>query len=140
GRDVERFDLDYLVDKFGVERIGKSASKFDRDKLLAFNADDIQNRMTDEQFLEAWRPWLARYQPDLLDRFDDARLALYIAAVRPRCRTLAEAASPTGPGGFVLVADDAIEYDEKAVEKVLRKGDPSGLSLLPELRDVLAAV
>jgi glutamyl/glutaminyl-tRNA synthetase len=139
GRDVERFDLDYLVEKFGLERIGKSASKFDRDKLLSFNADDIQ-KMSDEAFLEAWRPWLARYAPDLLGRFDEARLALYVAAIRPRCRTLAEAASPSGPGGFVLAADDAIAYDEKAADKFLRKGDPSGLSLLPELRDVLAAV
>ncbi len=142
GRDVERFDLEELAAKFGFDRVGKGPSKFDRDKLLSFNAHEIQNRMTDEQFLEAWRPWLARYAPDLLAHFGDGRLALYIAAIRPRCRTLAEAASPAGPGGFALVADDAIEYDEKAVDKFLRKGapPPSGLSVLPELRDVLASV
>ncbi|MFG0283984.1 MAG: glutamate--tRNA ligase [Phycisphaerales bacterium JB039] len=140
GRNIERFDMDYLVEKFGVERIGKSASKFDREKLLAFNADEIQNRMTDDQFLEALRPWLARYAPDLLERFDPPRLAMYIEAIRPRCRTLADAASADGPGGFVLKADDAIEFDEKAVDKFLRKGEPSGLSLLGELREVIAQV
>ena len=48
--------------------------------------------------------------------------------------------SATGPGGFALVGDDAIAFDEKAVSKHLAKGEPSGLALLADTRERLAAL
>src|SRR5690606_33184145 len=41
---------------------------------------------------------------------------------------------------FFFLPDDAIEFDPKAVEKVLRKGEPTGLEHLRALRDRLASL
>src|SRR5690606_11030822 len=38
------------------------------------------------------------------------------------------------------VGDDEIVFDEKAVEKVLRKGEPSGVEVLRQLRPVLERI
>ncbi|MGD1915115.1 MAG: glutamate--tRNA ligase [Phycisphaerales bacterium] len=134
GTDRERFSMAYLAEKFDLPRIGKSASKFDREKLMAFNADEIQNRMTDGDFAGVWRAWLERYDPDTLaafgDRFDGAA-----AAARPRTRILREAA---GVVRFALV--DEVAFDEKAVKKVLLKNDSEGLNALRALAPVLEGV
>jgi len=134
GADVERFTMRYLADKFDPARIGRSASRFDREKLLAFNADEIQNRMSDEQFEGAWRTWLDRYDRATLGALGD-KLPLAAAAARQRSRTLRDAA---GVVRFALV--DAVDYDAKAVQKVLLKNDGEGLAALRELAPVLEAV
>ena len=41
GKDIERFDMDFVVENFSIERIGKANAKFDRDKLFRFNGDTI---------------------------------------------------------------------------------------------------
>jgi glutamyl-tRNA synthetase len=140
GRDLERFDNAYLARHFGLERVGRGNARFDREKLLAFDQDAI-GRLTDDEFFARLREWWERYRrvADLLERGEDwARR--YAAMVRTRCRTLADAASASGPGGFAWVGDDAIAYDAGAVAKWLRKGDPSGLALLGPLRDALRGV
>ncbi|MFI4916708.1 MAG: glutamate--tRNA ligase [Phycisphaerales bacterium JB060] len=134
GTDVERFTMGYLVEKFGLDRIGKSASKFDREKLMAFNADEIQNRMSDEQFADAWRTWLERYDRATLEALGD-KLTMAAAAARQRTRVLREAA---GVVAFALRND--FGYDEKAVNKVLLKNDGEGLAVLRELAPALEAV
>ena len=77
--------------------------------------------------------------PAFLDRDEDWRRR-YTAVVRTRCRTLADAASATGPGGFALVSDDGFAYAEKAVAKHLAKGEPDGFSSLAATRERLAAL
>lgn len=42
GGDLEKFDINFLIQRFDLDRIIKSAAKFDREKLLAFNLDAIQ--------------------------------------------------------------------------------------------------
>lgn len=140
GTDLERFDLAYLESHFDLDRVGKTASKFDRAKLLAFNADTIQKELSDEAFADRWRAWLARYEPQTLDKLGD-RMSLAASAARPRARTLASAADPIR---FALHSDDEIVYDPKAVKKVLLKepaeGQPGPIVLLREVRDVLGSV
>jgi glutamyl-tRNA synthetase len=137
GRDLERFDNAYLARHFTLERVGRGNARFDREKLLAFNQDAI-GRLSDEEFFARLRDWGERYRPaaDLFERGESWALR-YAAMVRTRCRTLADAASPRGPGGFALVADENIAFDEAAVAKWLRKGDPSGLALLSEVREAV---
>jgi glutamyl/glutaminyl-tRNA synthetase len=125
GTDLERFDMDFLREHFSLERIGRSNSKFDRDKLAAFNQDAIA-AMAPEAFEAALREWAKRYDPDLLAQLG-GRFGLAARAVQPRIRTLGQCREPIA---FVFVADDEVEYDEKAVQKGLRKGEPSGLELL----------
>lgn len=125
GTDLERFDMDFLCEHFSLERIGRSNSKFDRDKLAAFNQDAIA-AMAPEAFEAALREWAERYDPDLLAQLG-GRFGLAARAVQPRIRTLGQCREPIA---FVFVADDEVEYDEKAVQKGLSKGEPSGLELL----------
>jgi glutamyl-tRNA synthetase len=138
GKDLERFDRTYLREHFDLARLGRGNAKFDADKLLAFNQDTLA-AMSDADFLAAWSEWCERYAPAVLER-DVAWRERYAAAIRTRCRTLADAATLAGPGGFVWLADDAIVFDEKAVAKHLAKGEPSGLSRLGEVREVLAGL
>lgn len=134
GTDVEHFTLGYLVEKFGLGRIGKSASKFDREKLMAFNADEIQNRMSDQEFADEWRTWLERYDRATLGALGD-KLPMAAAAARQRTRVLREAA-----GVVAFALRDDFGYDEKAVNKVLLKNDGEGLAALRELAPVLEGV
>jgi glutamyl-tRNA synthetase len=132
GRDLERFDNAYLAAHFSLERVGRGNARFDREKLLAFNQDAIA-KLSDDAFLAALHAWCARYAPAWSAR-DAGWLRRYAAMVRSRCRTLADAVSPRGPGAFAFAQDEALAYDEAAVTKWLRKGEPSGLSLLADVR------
>jgi len=135
GTDLERFDKAALAQKFGFERIIKKAASFDRAKLLAFNQSDLA-AMSPEAFESAWRTWAARENPGLLTALGD-RFALAARAAQPRARTLADAAEPIA---FALAPDAPVEFDEKAVQKVLAKNEGEGVSVLRELRPVLEAV
>jgi glutamyl-tRNA synthetase len=136
GTDVERFGMDYLASHFSIERIGKKASKFDREKLRAFNADRVQKELSAVEFAAAWRGWLERYDAGTLAALGD-RFELAAKAVQARTTTLADAIEPVR---FAVIADEAVEFDEKAVEKVLLKDDGEGLRALEELAGVLGRV
>lgn len=139
GTDLERFDASYVASNFDLARLGKSASKFDRSKLLAFNADTIQ-AMGDDEFARRWSDWAARFDPSTLEALGGERLAWGAAAARPRCKALRDVRTVLG---FVFLDEDAIEYDEKAVKKNLTKaveGEPTGLELLAGVRETLAAL
>jgi glutamyl-tRNA synthetase len=136
GTDRERFDTGYLVEKFSFERLGKSASKFDRAKLLAFNQEAIAG-LSDAAFVDRWAAWAARDDRATLETLGVDRMRLVAGAVKPRCRTLRDAA---GVVAFALMPDDAVAFDDKAVEKVLRKNDGEGIAALRELAGVLSGV
>jgi glutamyl-tRNA synthetase len=140
GRDLERFDAAYLAARFALERVGRGNAKFDRAKLLAFSHEALA-ALPDADWLARWQVWCERYAPEARARLaDPERAQAFAAAVKPRARTLAEPSAPGGPGRFAVVADDGFAYDAKAVEKLLRKGEPSGLALLPDLAKRLAAL
>ncbi len=136
GTDLERFDPAYLASNFSLERVGKKPSKFDREKLRAFNADTIQKDLSPEAFAAAWRGWLERYEPGMLETIGD-RLDMAAAAVQPRATTLADAIDAIR---FVLIADDAVEFDDKAVNKALTKNDGEGLAALARLTTVIESI
>lgn len=136
GKDLEKFDMDFLARHFSIGRIGRGNARFDRAKLLAFNADAI-GALSDAEFVRRWRAWCAEFRPDVNAGLDEGRMLMLAPAIRPRTRTLRDAAHAVA---FALTPDDALAYDPKAVEKALRRSEPSGLSLLPDLREVLASV
>ncbi len=135
GTDLERFDTAFLCEHFSLERIGKSNAKFDREKLAAFNQSAIA-ALPAGVFASTLREWSRRYDPDLLDLLG-VRFDLAARAAQPRIKTLSQCREPIG---FALTADDAIEFDPKAVKKALHKGEPNGLAILAEFRETLAAV
>jgi hypothetical protein len=136
GKDLERFDAAFLAERFATDRVGKTASKFDRDKLLAFNADTIQHGMDDGAFASRWLAWAERFDPDLAAwaHADADRWVIAARAARPRAKTLRDA---RGAIAFALHGDDGFEYDGKAVKKGLLKGEPNGLALLPDIRSLI---
>ncbi len=136
GTDLEHFDMEYLGSHFGFAGVGSSASKFDRVKLMSFNGDEIA-KLSDEAFADRWHEWASSYDPALVERFDHRDMVMLAPAVKTRCKTLADGRNVVG---FALLADDAIEFDGKAVHKALIKGEGKGLDLLVGFRDVLAGM
>lgn len=136
GKEIERFERAYLDEKFDFKRVGRAASKFDREKLRAFNFVRIQQMPADD-FVEAWKAWCQRYQPDLLERLDTQTMSMLAPAVQQRAATLAEA---TAPIAFLFTPTDSIEYDDKAMAKHVTKGEPSGLEILRGFAPVLESV
>lgn len=131
GKDLERFDTAYLVERFGFDRVGKSASKFDRAKLMAFNQDAIA-ALSDDAFVEAWATWAERDDAEALGAIGRERMRLAAPAVKGRCRTLRDVRSVLG---FMLVDDETYAFNEKDVAKHL--GASEGAAVLRELGERL---
>ncbi len=136
GGDLEKFDTGYLAANFDTDRIGRTNARFDRVKLLSFNGDYIK-ALPDAEFVRRWRQWLAAYAPDVAAGMDERRALLLAPALKPRARTFAEAVKAAA---FAIVADDAFAFDPKAVDKVLKKGEPAGAAILRDLREALAGL
>jgi glutamyl-tRNA synthetase len=136
GTDLERFDAAYLAEHFELSGLGKTPSKFDRQKLLAFSADDLA-ALDDDAFAKAWRAWAEKFDAPLAERFSLEDMRMLAPAVKPRCKTLRDG---RGVVGFALVSDEALEFDGKTVHKVLIKSDRKGLETLRELKPVIEAI
>lgn len=139
GKDLEKFDTKFLCEHFGIDRIGKTNSKFDRAKLLSFNADFI-GAMTDEQFADRWLGWMKEHEPEAgvkMAAMPHASLLLLARALRPRAKTLRDALRPAA---FAMKADDGYTFDPAAVEKNLLANDKAGLKLLAEFKPRLESL
>jgi glutamyl-tRNA synthetase len=113
----EVFSIDELIEKFTLDRVGKSGSIFDQQKLLWLNGEYIAKMDTDAR-TKAVIPFLR--EAGLLnedmppDRFEWIRDI--VTAVGDRLKTLSQIVDYSA---FFFV--DKLEYDEKAVQKRLRK-------------------
>ncbi|MEM9414697.1 MAG: glutamate--tRNA ligase family protein [Planctomycetota bacterium] len=134
GDDIEHFDLDFLCEKFSLERIGKSNSTFDRVKLKDFNAtavralshDVFADRMV--RYVEAYRPAWAG-SPIFTDA---AKWRAFCGAVQERTHVLPD---PLEMNAFLIADDDAIAYDfaPKPVRKAMIGNEAQGVTLLEEM-------
>ena len=136
GGGREKLAMAELIEHFSIERIGKANAKFDRDKLLAFNTDAIA-AADEDRLLAGLRDYLSLH-PDislLIDADDEALLRCLLRANKG-FRTFADIPAKCN---VLFVADDAYDYDAKAVAKVLAKNDSAGLAVLSDLQADLAA-
>ena len=133
GEDREFFDRDELVARFSVERVGKTNARFDRAKLLAFNTDWAA-RLPHPRLLAAFRDYLA-VTASSMGEADDALLDRILTACAG-FRTFRQAEEKAG---FLFKAD-ALDYDPKAVQKVLAKNGGEGYSMLERLLPKLEAL
>ena len=139
GKDLEKFDNAFLASHFGLDRIGKTASKFDRNKLLSFNADAI-NALSDDEFAKRWRQWCTEFEPAFATKIDAGgaeRWLILAKAVKARAKTLRDGVKSSS---FVLRDDHAPDFDPAAVEKNLKANNNQGLTLLRTVFDRLQAV
>jgi len=133
GTDQEVFSLDELREAFAIDRLGKANAKFDREKLLAFNTD-ASAAATADRLLEAFGDWLSLN--DTPFPADDEALLRQLLAANAGFRTFADIVFKSG---VLFEPDASIEYDPKAVKKVLAKADGAGWAVLADLRPLLAA-
>ena len=131
GEDREIMSIDEMTELFSLDRIGKTNAKFDRDKLQAFSGEYMKS-VSDERLLALTRDFL-EYCDYPMKQASDEMLVKLFEHYRPRARTIAEMGKATS---FFFV--DEPEYDEKAVNKFLRK-EP-GPQVLAELRVRLADI
>ncbi|MEM8737319.1 MAG: glutamate--tRNA ligase family protein [Planctomycetota bacterium] len=133
GNDLERFDLDYLCEHFDFDRIGKSNSKFDREKLAAFSQDTFL-QMPPATWIETLKAHFDTYFPNYVEKLGEG-FGVFAMAYKERSKTLSD---PAELGKFFVEAPT--EYVPKAVKKNLTKNEGEGLAALAKVRETLASL
>ncbi|MDE0185951.1 MAG: glutamate--tRNA ligase [Candidatus Poribacteria bacterium] len=128
----EIFSLDELVEKFNVERIGRSEGVFDINKLQWLNKTYIMNLDLTER-TNAVLPFLRKSGLLETDVTKDcqARLEKIVESVGDRMTTLADIAD------YGYFFTDNFDYDPRAIKKWW-KGGPA--AILQGLREVLKSI
>lgn len=130
GEDREIMAIDEIVKLFSIGGVGKSNAKFDRAKLLAFNTETAARAAADK-LVSPIREYLLVHPQSPLNKANDAELAAMVEMKRG-FRTLRELEEATR---FFFIADEQIQYDPAAIEKVMKKNE--GWSVLRDVRAVL---
>jgi len=138
GNDLERFDLDYLCEYFDFDRIGKSNSKFDRDKLAAFSQDTFL-QMPPEEWTATLKAHFDEYFPQYVEKLGapPESFGVFAMAYKERSKTLSD---PAELGKFFVEAPAPGSYNAKAVKKNLTKNDGEGLANLAKVYKTLTAI
>lgn len=114
GEDREILPIDEIIKLFDVKDVNKTGATFDMDKLSWLNGQYIKNM--DANLLAARTEGFLKERSVLDDKFDKERWVGIVKAYKERTRTLEDFTSV-----YKIFFSDEIEYDEKAVEKYLKK-------------------
>jgi glutamyl-tRNA synthetase len=125
---TEDFTREQMVELFSLGRVNKGAASFDAKKLSAFEERRMQALPVADKIKLA-TPFLRRAGLDA----DRETLSRVIAEAGPRLVVAGDILDYD----FFFVPEERLAYDEKAVEKHLRK--PPAPELLPKLKTILAA-
>jgi len=132
GDDREIMKIGELIEAFDISRLTKSNSLFDRQKLIAFNTEHLK-MVSKEKLLSNFKEYLKEVKSPMIVADDE--LLLKIIKLCEGARTLADIEKKSR---FLFFEDNEIQYDEKAVKKVLLKSN--GLENLAVVRDRLDAL
>jgi glutamyl-tRNA synthetase len=114
GNDVEILPIEEIIKLFDVKDVNKTGAIFDMDKLSWMNGQYIKD-MDLGRLVERSEEYLkSRSVVDA--KFNKDKWTAIIAAYKERTRTLEDLVSV-----YKIFFHDELEYDEKAVEKYLRK-------------------
>jgi len=108
--DQEIFSRDQLIEYFDLDRVGRTASEFDHDKLDWINSQWMK-RLDPADLADHWRPLLEEAGHAIED---EDRLAAVADIMHPRVDTLAEM---TDEAGYFFT--DELERDADAVDQWL---------------------
>jgi glutamyl/glutaminyl-tRNA synthetase len=137
GGDVEKFDMQFMKERFDLKRVVKTPAKFDRAKLLSFNCDAITG-MSREEFLRRSRAHGREFHPQFMSRLTDAQFEMLAGASHERSKTLDELFRVNR---FLVTADDELAWERtKNVDKVMGGAEPNGVTHLRALLPVLDGV
>lgn len=134
GDDREIMTRQEMIEFFSLDRINKTAGRFDREKLLAVNTTYCAEAKP-ERLLAAFRDWAESVQSPMR-ALDDAKL-LRVIELCKGMRTLADIETKAG---VLFVADDSIVYEPDAVKKVLQKKEGQGYALLERAAPALESI
>ncbi len=129
GGDREIMTTAELIECFDISRFAKSNSLFDRKKLLSFNTEHIR-MLSPEKLLSHFKNYLKIVNSPVL--CDDDNLLARLIRINEGARTLADIERKCR---FLFADDDKLDYDMKAVKKVLLKKD--GLAMLKLVGETL---
>ncbi len=129
GGDRERMSTAEMVELFSLERIGQANAKFNREKLLAFNTEACATS-SPGRLVAAMRDFLGVNPQSPLNAANDDELRA-VLKMNAGMRILREVEEKSR---FLFVADDELEYQPEAVEKVLRKNDGQGLEAVKNMQ------
>ncbi len=130
GDDREIMTQDELIAAFSLDRVIKSDAKWSTEKLDWMNGQYIMAADV-ESLLKRLREYLNTTDVPAKAATDD-QLAALLPLYRERMRTLADFGEKTR---FFFIADEAIEFDPKAVKKVINKD-----GTLDRLREIVAKI
>ncbi|MBL8760528.1 MAG: glutamate--tRNA ligase [Phycisphaerae bacterium] len=136
GKDLEKFDMKFIAEHFSIERIGRTNAKFDRAKLLSFNADAI-GAMSDAEFAGLWRVWCEEFEPPFAKVVPGDGWETLGRAVKARAKTFRDAVKASA---FLMLDDNTYPFDPAAVAKNLTAADGAGLAMVRAVRERLAGL
>ncbi|OXU14866.1 glutamate--tRNA ligase [Sedimentisphaera salicampi] len=134
GGDKEIMSREEIKNAFTLDKLGRANSFFDRDKLIAFNTEHI-NHADSKTLLRHFKTFLEKNSSPLLEKEDWlleravhlSRGAKTFRDVLDKCRL------------FFIDTND-IQYDPKAVKKVIAKNEWQGLAVLRDMRILLEGI
>ena len=135
GGDKEHMSVKEMVELFSLDGIGKANAKFNREKLLSFNTDACA-AAPEDRLLAAMRDFLSVNPDSSLNQATDEELK-QVLKMNAGMRILREVDEKSR---FLFVADDEIQYQTDAVEKVLKKNEKQGLVALKAIRDLFVGI
>ena len=118
GHDQELLSRQEMIEKFTLKRVNKTSSQFDFTKLDWMNSKYIQNLPVGD-LVNKLQPYIKDANLDS-NVVSDEWLYKLVELYKERFRTLPEFITLTTP--FFL---DEIEYEDAAVQKHLKKGNPA---------------
>ncbi len=124
--DQEIFSIDELIEKFSLDRVGKSAAVFNKEKLLWLNGYYIRQK-NDEELFELVIPYLEK--SGIREIKKEEGLLKLIHHVKERSKTLLDLSS-----GILYYFMDPEEYDEKGRRKFFTP------KVLPALKELLSSL
>lgn len=135
GGDLEQMTIQEMIEKFSIDRLVSNNPKFNREKLKAFSTDFFAKAPMDRQ-LSAFKDWLSVNPGSKMNKASDEEL-MQLLKMNKGFHVLGELEEKNR---FFFFDDDAIDFDAKAVDKVLKKDDGQGLAALREVRNHLASI
>ncbi|MBN2315664.1 MAG: glutamate--tRNA ligase [Sedimentisphaerales bacterium] len=132
GDNREIMPIEELIKAFDLSRLTKSNSLFDRQKLIAFNTEHVK-MLPEQRLLEHFKDYIKVIESPVTSASDETLLR--IVKLCEGARTLADIERKCR---FLFIDNDKIEYDDKAVKKVLLKSN--GLANLAIVREKLAGM
>jgi len=130
GNDVEILPIEEIIKLFDVKDVNKTGAIFDMDKLTWMNGQYIKN-MDPKELAKRSEEYL-KEKNVIDDKFNRDKWIGITTAYRERMRTLEDFVS-----AYKIFFSDEADYDEKAVEKYLKK--PNSKDIISRCKAVIEA-